>query len=139
MKFVALVYVDPQLMGELPTERYNSMMRDCLSHADELRREGRILDFQQLEEPKTAKTIRVRNGRRVETDGPFAEAKEVLGGFNLIEAEDMEEALQIAAEIPWTTTGSIEVRPVRDIAAVRRRVGAAEASLPASGEPARMA
>jgi hypothetical protein len=57
------------------------------------------------------------------TDGPFAEAKEVLGGFNLIEAENMEEAVRIAAEFPWVRTGCVEVRPVQDIGAVRQRVG----------------
>jgi hypothetical protein len=61
-------------------------------------------------------------------DGPFAEAKEVLAGFNLIEAENMEEAVRMAEEFPWVSTGCIEVRAVRDIGAVRRRVGAAEAA-----------
>jgi hypothetical protein len=56
-------------------------------------------------------------------DGPFAETKEVLGGFNLIEAEDMDEAVRIASEFPWASTGCVEVRPVREIAAVRARVG----------------
>ena len=59
----------------------------------------------------------------ITTDGPFTEAKEVLGGFNLIEADDMNDALRIAAEFPWARTGCVEVRPVRDIGAVRRRVG----------------
>ncbi len=57
-------------------------------------------------------------------DGPFAETKEYLGGFNLIEAADMDEAVRIASEFPWTRTGSVEIRPVRDFDAVRRRVGA---------------
>ncbi|HEV2643655.1 MAG TPA: YciI family protein, partial [Candidatus Elarobacter sp.] len=77
---------------------------------------------QQLEDVSTARTIRRRNGRHVTTDGPFAETKEVLGGFNLIEAESMEEAVRMAADFPWTQTGSIEVRPVRDIGMVRERV-----------------
>jgi hypothetical protein len=77
-----------------------------------------------LEEASTAKSIRVRNGRMVTTDGPFAETKEVLGGFNLIEACDMDEALEIAKEFPWSASGCIEVRPVRDIDGVRRRVTA---------------
>ena len=138
MKFLLLVYTDSGLMDELPAGRYDAMMRDCLSHADELRREGRLLDFQQLEAPATAKSVRIRNGRTTASDGPFAEAKEVLGGFNLIEARDMDEAVRMAAEIPWAATGCIEVRPVRDIAAVRVQVGARPASaarLPAA-EPA---
>jgi len=68
--------------------------------------------------------VRIRNGKTKVTDGPFSEAKEVLGGFNLIEARDMDEAIQIAAEFPWAQTGCVEVRPVRDIEAVRRRVHA---------------
>ena len=60
-------------------------------------------------------------------DGPFTEAKEMLGGFNLIEARDMDEAVRIAAEFPWAQTGCVEVRPVRDLASVRRRVGAPSA------------
>jgi hypothetical protein len=79
-----------------------------------------------LQSPATAKSVRVRNGRQTTHDGPFAETKEVLGGFNLIEAEDMEEALRIAAEFPWTRTGCVEVRPLEDMEAVRQRVNAAE-------------
>ena len=128
MKFLLLVYTDGGLMDALPPGRYDAMMRDCLSHADDLRREGRLLDFQQLEAPATAKSVRIRNGRTTASDGPFAEAKEVLGGFNLIEARDMDEAVRMAAEIPWATTGCIEVRPVRDIGAVRLQVGSPPAS-----------
>jgi hypothetical protein len=69
--------------------------------------------------------VRIRNGRTSVVDGPFAETKEMLGGFNLIEAADMDEAVRIAAEFPWTATGCVEIRPIRDMNAVRRRVGAA--------------
>jgi hypothetical protein len=69
--------------------------------------------------------VRSRNNRMTIVDGPFAESKEVLAGFNLIEAEDMDEAVRIASEFPWARTGCVEVRPVRDIQAVRKRVGAA--------------
>ena len=72
--------------------------------------------------------MRVRNGRRTITDGPFTETKELLAGFNLIEAEDMDEALRIAAEFPWAETGCIEVREVLDFDAVRQRVNAPTAS-----------
>ena len=68
--------------------------------------------------------MRIRGDRVASTDGPYAEAKEVLGGFNVIEARDMEEAVRIAATFPWARTGCIEVRPVQDLAAVRRRVRA---------------
>jgi hypothetical protein len=78
-----------------------------------------------LQNPSTAKSVRIRNGRQTTHDGPFAESKEVLGGFNLIEAENMEEAVRIAAEFPWTRTGCVEVRPLEDMDAMRRRVNAA--------------
>jgi hypothetical protein len=77
-----------------------------------------------LEGPRAAKSVRIRNDRVTATDGPFSEAKEVLGGFNLIEARDMDEAVRIAAEFPWARTGCIEVRPVQDLPAVRRQVRA---------------
>ena len=67
--------------------------------------------------------MRWRNGRVSVVDGPFAETKEMLGGFNLIEAESLEEAVRIASEFPWARTGCVEVRAVRDISEVRRRVG----------------
>ncbi len=79
-----------------------------------------------LDEARRAKTVRIRSGRVTATDGPFAEVKEVLGGFNLIEAADMDEAVRIAAEFPWARTGSVEIRPVQDIEAVRRRVNRLE-------------
>jgi hypothetical protein len=108
-------------------------MRGCLAHADELRSEGVLLDSQMLEAPATAKAVRVRHGRQTVMDGPFAETKEVLAGFNVIEAGDMDEAVRIAAGFPWTRTGCIEVRPIRDIEVVRRRVSEAGDLTPALG------
>lgn len=125
MKFMLVIYNDPKLYDALPQQETDGMMRDCLAHADELRRDGFLKESQMLEDAEQAKSVRIRNGRPKITDGPFSEAKEVLGGFNLIEARDMDEAVQIASEFPWARTGCVEVRPVRDIAVVRRRVGAA--------------
>ena len=125
MKFMLLIYNDPTMLDALPAGKADAMMRECLGHADDLRQRGRLLDSQMLEDTGTAKSLRIRHGRPSVTDGPFSEAKEVLGGFNLIEAEDMEEAVRIAAQFPWAQTGCVEIRPVRDIGGVRRRVGAA--------------
>lgn len=122
MKFLLLIYNDTEMLGAMPATQFDSEMRDCISHADELRDEGCLLDSQQLESPSTAKTLRVRGGRPIITDGPFAETKEMLGGFNLIEADNIDEAMRIAQSFPWAKTGSIEVRPVRDFEGVRRRV-----------------
>ena len=125
MKFMLLVYNDDTMVETLPEGHADVMMRDCLAHADELRRDGRLIESQMLEDASTAKSVRIRGGRVKAIDGPFAETKEILGGFNLIEARDMDEAVEIAAHFPWARTGCIEVRPVRDIGAVRRRVGTA--------------
>jgi len=122
VKFVLVIYNDPELYDALPRAETDRMMRGCLTHADELRRDGKLTDSQMLEGAETAKSVRIRNGRTKVTDGPFTEAKEVLGGFNLIEAENIDEAVEIAKEFPWTRTGCVEVRPVRDIETVRRRV-----------------
>jgi hypothetical protein len=124
MKYMLLVYNDESLLDALPPGDFDDKMRHCLAHADELRQEGQLLDSQMLEPAKTARSVRMRNGRMSTVDGPFAEAKEVLAGFNLIEADSMEEAVRMAAEFPWIKTGCIEVRPVREIGTVRKRVGA---------------
>lgn len=124
MKFLMMIYADAALLDALPAGEFDTMMHGCIVHADELRGAGTLVDSQQLEPAATAKTLRVRNGRTTIVDGPFAETKETLGGFNLIEAADIDEAMRIASEFPWATTGSIEVRPVRDFEAVRKRVGA---------------
>lgn len=124
MKYLVMIYSDDSLLGALPEGEFDTMMHGCFMHADELQKEGYLHGSQQLEGPATAKTIRARNGQVSVLDGPFAETKEYLGGFNLIEAENMDEAVRIASEFPWSRTGAIEIRPVRDMDAVRRRVGA---------------
>jgi hypothetical protein len=124
MKFMVLIYNDDTLLDALPKAEFDTTMRGCIEHADELRRDGRLLDSQMLEAASTAKSLRSRKNRLTVVDGPFAETKELLAGFNLIEAEDMDEAVRIASEFPWAKTGCIEVRPVRDFEAVRESVGA---------------
>ena len=124
MKFLMMIYVDDALLQALPEGEFDTMMRGCLAHADELRADGCVLDSQQLEFPSTARSVRVRQQRSTVYDGPFAETKEYLAGFNLIEAEDLDDAMRIAQTFPWARIGAIEVRPVRDMDAVRERVGA---------------
>lgn len=124
MKFLVMIYNDASLLDAVPTAEADTMMRHCFENADAMRADGKLFDSQQLEAPNTAKTVRVRNGKSTVVDGPFAETKEFLAGFNLIEAESMEEAVKIAESFPWARLGSIEVRPVRDMEAVRQRVGA---------------
>ena len=125
MQFLLLVYIDDTLLNTLPQGEFDRLMKGCFEHADELQAQGTLLGSQQLEAPTTGKAVRVRQGRATVLDGPFAETKEVLAGFNLIEADSLEDAVRIAHEFPWTAFGCIEVRPVRDMGAVRQRVGAA--------------
>lgn len=136
MKFMLLVYNDTDMLDAMPQKEFDASMKYCFDHADELQDQGRLLQSEQLEPPSTARSVRIRDGKVRTIDGPFAETKEVLGGFNIIEAESMEEAVRIASEFPWVKSGCIEVRPIRDITAVRSRVGAAPASARASRCPA---
>jgi hypothetical protein len=101
-------------------------MHDCIVHADEMKRDGALLQSEILEDTNTARTVRIRNGQKAIIDGPFAETKEVLGGFNIIEAADIDEAMRLAQEFPWAETGAIEVRPIRDMNEMRRAFGVSQ-------------
>lgn len=124
MQFLMLVYTDPVMMAAVDEAEFDTLMRGCLEHADELRAQGTLLASQQLEAATTARSFRTRNGRTSFHDGPFAETKELLAGYNILEADSLDEAVRIAQEFPWSRLGSIEVRPIRDMDAMRRRVGA---------------
>ena len=124
MQFLTLIHIDPERLAELPATEFDRLMHGCFAKADALRDAGCLHGSQQLLEPATARTLRVRDGLARITDGPFAETREFLAGFNLIEADSMDAAMEIARQFPWARFGSIEVRPVRDMQAVRARVGA---------------
>ncbi len=124
MQFLLLIYNDPERLAALAEGEYDAMMRGCLRHADEMRDRGELLDSKQLHDARGARSVRIRDGRTRVVDGPFAETKELLGGFNVIEAADMDEAVRMAAEFPWARTGCVEVRAIGDMDAERRRVGA---------------
>jgi hypothetical protein len=108
MKYLCLVYLDEKRLPELPDE-------DCVEFDAGIRKSGHCLASEALESVHTATTVRMRNGKMSMTDGPFAETKEQLAGFYMIEARDLNEAIQIASKIPPARVGSIEVRPVRPI------------------------
>src|SRR5690606_38797886 len=95
MRYLLLVNIDHDLLATLPQEEYDRLMHGCIVKADELRRAGCLIESQQLELPATARTVRMREGRTTITDGPFTETKEILAGFNLIEADSEEQALSI--------------------------------------------
>ena len=125
MQYLLLINIDPELIQALPAEEYDAQMRGCLAHADELQAQGILVMSQQLQPVEQARTLRVRQAQPRITDGPFAETREFLAGFNLINARDADEAMRIAQEFPWSRYGSIEVRPVADMQAERVRVSAA--------------
>lgn len=108
MKYLCLVYLDENRLDELPDE-------DCVGFDTQIRKSGHRLASEALQPVQTATTVRVRNGRLSVTDGPFAETKEQLAGFYMIEARDLNEAIQLASRIPPARVGSIEVRPIRPI------------------------
>lgn len=106
MKYLCLVYLDEKRLDELPDE-------DCVAYDAMIRASGHCLASEALESVRTATTVRLREGKVTVTDGPFAETKEQLAGFYLLEARDLNEAIQLAGKIPPAKYGSVEVRPVR--------------------------
>jgi hypothetical protein len=115
MKFLCLVYVEPRAMAALSPSELAKLDRDSIAYDKALGRAGVYLGSDALQPTSSARTLRVRRGKAKVTHGPFAETKEVLGGFILVDAADMDEALDIAAKIPMAKLGSIEVRPVMSI------------------------
>jgi len=115
MKYLCLVYHIEEELEALPPEEYNALVADTLAHGEELRQSGHFISASVLEYVGEAATVRVRNGRASVTDGPFAETKEQLGGYILIEAEDLNEAIRLASQMPPARTGSIEIRPITDL------------------------
>lgn len=111
MKYLCAVYLEPNAYQGMSASDMANLNRDSLAYNDELAKKGHYIAASALQPPATAKTVRHRAGTPLVTDGPFAETKEVLGGFILIEARDIDEAVRIAANIPVGKFGSIEVRP----------------------------
>ncbi len=108
MKYLCLVYMEERTLADIPDS-------ECKAYGDSLRKSGRYVAAEALQRVETATTVRVRDGKMSLTDGPFAETKEQLAGFYLIDAKDLDEAVQLAAKIPPARVGSIEVRPVREL------------------------
>ncbi|MGL4962193.1 MAG: YciI family protein [Inquilinus sp.] len=114
MKYLCLVYMEQRTLDAMSPEEFNALISESLANDEELRRRGQFVAAQALQPASAATTLRIRGGRLSTTDGPFAETKEFLSGFIMIEARDLNQALQLAADIPMARMGSIEVRPVRD-------------------------
>jgi hypothetical protein len=115
MKYLCLVYFEPGALSALSPDEKAKLDHDSLAYDEELNRTGNYIVANALDRTATARTVRVRRGKVSATDGPFAETKEVLGGFILIEATNMDQAVDLAAGIPLAKLGSIEVRPILKI------------------------
>jgi hypothetical protein len=114
MRYLCLVYYDEKKLDALSKREYDLLVDEVVSYREALRNSGHYIASDALEPVDTAVTLRVRNGQLSTIDGPFAETKEQLGGFLLIEARDLNEAIRVAAQLPPMRLGCVEVRPVRE-------------------------
>ena len=114
MKYLCLIYDDEKVWESMPRSESDAYMGEYMAFTDGIRESGQFIAGEALQPVATATTVRIRNGKLSTTDGPFAETREQLGGFYLIEARDLNEAIQVAAKIPSARLGSVEVRPVID-------------------------
>ena len=112
MKYLCMAYEEESKLDALSRSEWTALRAETLNYVDELKKGGYLIAAEPLQSVRTAATVRVRNGKISITDGPFAETKETLGGFFLIEAIDMNEAIQVASRWPSARLGSIEVRPI---------------------------
>ena len=114
MKYLCLIYDEERKLAGMPKDESDAFMGEYFAFTNGIQESGHYVAGEALQPVESATTLRMRNGRLSTTDGPFAETKEQLGGFYLIEARDLNDAIQVAARIPSVRTGSIEVRPVVD-------------------------
>jgi hypothetical protein len=112
MQYLLLIYDNEKIWADMPKDESDKMFAEYMQFTADLKQSGKWIAGDALQPVSTATTVRVRNGKTQTTDGPFAETKEQLGGYYLIEAKDLDEATNIAAKIPSSRIGSIEVRPV---------------------------
>lgn len=115
MKYVALVYYQESIISGMTEQEWHDLNQACIAGVEKLTDQGKYLAGQALKPVETATTVQLRNDEVLISDGPFAETKEQLAGFYLLEAHDLNEALQLASRIPPARFGSIEVRPVREL------------------------
>lgn len=112
MKYICLAYEEESMLNSLTRAEWEALRKETLDYVNELKSSGYLIVAEPLQSVKTAATVRVRGGKLAVTDGPFAETKETLGGFFLITARDLNEAVSVAAKWPSARFGSIEVRPI---------------------------
>lgn len=114
MTYLCLVYFEEKMRDALPKAELEAWVRDAMAYDEELRKNGHFIAAQELQSVRTAATLKVRNGKVTLSDGPFAGTKEQLSAIVLIEARDLNEAIQTAAKIPAARYGTVEVRPIRE-------------------------
>jgi hypothetical protein len=117
MHYLCLIYYDEKTLQDLPEQERDALYEEAYAYYDELVRNGHGISGDALQSVKTAKTVRVQKGKTSITDGPYVETKEQLGGFILLDARDLDEAIQLASNIPPARLGGVEVRPVWDLTA----------------------
>jgi hypothetical protein len=115
MKYLCLIYSDESRIAQLSDTESKGFLGEYMAFTDSIKQSGHLIAAERLRPTHTATTIRSRNGKLSTTDGPFAETKEQLGGFYMIEAKDLDDAISVASRIPGTRVGSIEVRPVWEL------------------------
>jgi hypothetical protein len=115
MKYLCMVFFDEKRLEALSSAESQALDDESLANDEALRKGGHLLAAQALEPVQAATTVRIRNGKVSVTDGPFAETNEQIGGFLLIEARDLNEAIQLASKIPPIRLGGIEVRPIKEL------------------------
>ena len=112
MKYLLLIYENEQAGADASEAEQGKVYQEYMAYSQSIRGSGHHLAGQALQPVSTATTVRVKNGKTLTTDGPFAETREQLGGFYMVEARDLDEAIGLAARIPGARTGCIEVRPI---------------------------
>jgi len=115
MKYILLVHHNEEVLGSLSKTDLQQMREESVRLANDINASGHYLDAAPLQPVSTAVSLRVREGKRLVTDGPFAETREQLGGYFFIDAGDLDQALDIAARIPGARIGTVEIRPVMEI------------------------
>jgi len=115
MKYLCMVFCDEKKLEALSSAESQALDDESLAYDEDLRNGGHLVAAQALESVQAATTVRIRNGKVFVTDGPFAETNEQIGGFILIEARDLNEAIQLASKIPPIRLGGIEVRPIKEL------------------------
>jgi hypothetical protein len=115
MKYLCLVYLEEKVLNAFPNHERLAISNEAMAYCDKLQKAGQLLAASPLHPVETATTVRVREGRTSTTDGPFAETKEQLGGFLMIDVPDLNDAIRIASHFPAARFGSIEVRPMKEL------------------------